>query len=303
VTAQEDAHRSLRAGSRSFALAGRLLPRAARDDASVVYAWCRRADDLVDEVPPAEAAGNVARLRAELSAIYAGRPQRDPLLAAFQRVVTRHQIPRAHPEGLLAGMAMDARPAPIVFGSWAELRRYCHCAAGTVGLMMSRVLGVTDDRAAADAAALGAAMQLTNIARDVGEDWARGRLYLPPEAFPAGAPALRPGTPMTDEVAALLAAAVPGLLAAAAPLYDRGDRGIAVLPLRPAIAIRAARLIYAAIGACAATRAFDPRAPRAVVSRWRKWWLVVRAVAGVTTARLVRPRARPAPIPEAPLRP
>jgi phytoene synthase len=281
-------HAALAAGSQSFALAGKLLPRACRDDAAVVYAYCRRADDLIDEAPaPAAAARGLTQLRRELDDIVAGRPQADPVLAAFAHVMHRRAIPRVHVDELIAGFAMDvaADPdAPIVYETWADLLLYCYRVAGTVGLMMCHVMGADDPRAARPAAALGMAMQLTNIARDVAEDWPRGRRYIPGQALPAGAD-LRPGGQLSPATATRLSLAVPALLAAAAPLYRLGDTGLRHLDLRSAMAVRAARLIYGGIGEVIARRGHDITAGRARVSRARKIWLAVRAFTEVTADR------------------
>jgi phytoene synthase len=279
---------ALKAGSQSFALAGKLLPRACRDDAAVVYAYCRRADDLIDEAPaPAAAAHAVAQLRRELDDMVAGRPQADVVLSAFAHVMHRRAIPRIHVDDLIAGFAMDVggnAGAPIVYESWADLLLYCYRVAGTVGLMMCHVMGTDDPRAARPAAALGMAMQLTNIARDVAEDWGRGRLYIPRAALPPDAD-LVPGTPLSPAAAARLSLAVPALLDAAARLYRWGDAGLGCLDLRSAMAVRAARLIYSGIGDVIARRGHNVTAGRARVSRSRKVWLALRAFTRVAADR------------------
>jgi phytoene synthase len=287
VTGTEQARRMLAVGSKSFALAGKILPRGCRDDAAVVYAYCRRADDLVDEATPGTEPQAVALLQRELAAIYAGHPQAHPVLAAFQEVVSRRRIPHQYPAELIEGFAMDARPRPIVYQSWEELRLYCFRVAGTVGLMMCHVMDMTDPRVLPDAASLGMAMQLTNIARDVADDWELGRVYVP-------AVLLRPPVP-GDRSGQVLAfkEALPALLASAEELYRAGDRGLEALSIRCAIAVRAARLVYAAIGEKVAARGCDVTAPRAVISRPRKLWLLARAAVGVLVRRLrSRPRRR-----------
>lgn len=273
------ARATLASGSKSFALAGKLLPRSVRDDAAAIYAFCRRADDLVDEVPPVVAPAMVARLQRELDEVFAGRPQSDPALRAFQEVALRRGLPEQHPRELIAGFAMDAAPAPIVYRTWEELDLYCFRVAGTVGLMMAHLMGVRDPGPLQDAADLGKAMQLTNICRDVAEDWARGRLYVPRELLPAdSAPDLLPGEPMSPRARTVLSAAIPRLLTVADELYRRGDHGLPALDLRSAVAIRAARLIYSAIGDRLAARGHDVGAGRAVVSTPRKLWLAGRAL-------------------------
>jgi phytoene synthase len=282
-TGVAEARAALAVGSKSFALVGKLLPQGVRDDAAVVYAYCRRADDLIDDAPsPAVAATALARLRQELAALYAGVPQREPRLTAFQEVVLRRQIPREVVDELLEGFAMDARATPIVYETWEQLRLYCFRVAGTVGLMMCRVMGVQDPRAHEHAAALGMAMQLTNIARDVSEDWQRGRLYLPRELL---AVPLVPGGALTPEATAALNRGLPVLLAAAEPLYRRGDAGLPALDTRSAIAVRAARLIYSAIGAVLKARRHDVTGPRAVVPRWRKLLFALAAAGEILFAR------------------
>ena len=269
---------SIATHSKSFSLASRLLPESLRDETAAVYAYCRRADDLIDEPssrPPSEI---IEGLRAELVSVYAGGEQSEPELRLFQQVVNRYDIPRDYPEELLAGMAMDATDA--VYDDLEQLLLYCFRVAGTVGLMMSYVLGVRDTAALRHAAHLGMAMQLTNICRDVREDWHRGRLYLPTTLLrEAGAPTLRErlGEPLPSNAREPLARVVRALLAHAGTLYDSGEAGVPYLPFRAAVAVRTARLVYADIGRVILARGGDPFAPRAVVSTSRKVALSLRA--------------------------
>jgi phytoene synthase len=262
--------------SKSFAFAGRLLPAWCRDDAAALYAWCRRCDDAVDGPRDAVArAAAVERLRAELARIYDAGNESDPVLAGFQAVVRRHAIPRHYPGDLVDGMAMDV--GAVRYRTFDELLLYCYRAAGTVGLMMAQIMGVRDSSASRRAADLGIAMQLTNICRDVAEDAARDRIYLPADILEA---CRRPGDPEGE-----VARAVAELLRRADDFYTSADAGLPALPLRCAIGIRAARLIYAEIGRVIARRQFDTRAGRAVVSRGRKTWLALRALFGTLWAR------------------
>ncbi|HEX4384592.1 MAG TPA: phytoene/squalene synthase family protein [Myxococcales bacterium] len=247
--------------SKSFALAARLLPPGVGDDAAVVYAWCRRADDLIDEGPADDTA--LGRLHEELASIYAGRPQPEPQLAAFQEVALRRAIPRAYLEELLEGMAMDVRGT--AYRTLPELLLYCHRVAGTVGLMMCHVMGVRDSWALPRAAHLGLAMQLTNIARDVQEDAARGRTYLPASLLGAG------------DLKARAEPAVRALLAEADRFYASADQAIPFLDFRCGLAVRTARLVYAEIGRRVEAQGCDVTAGRAVVSGPRKLLLVLKA--------------------------
>jgi phytoene synthase len=274
VNAVGEAHNTLAVHSRSFALAGRLLPRALRDEAAVIYAWCRRGDDAIDRAPPSMRPQALARLRADLDELYAPEPAADPLTAAFQQVVRRHQIPRRWPEELIEGFAMDV--ARRRYRTLSDLLLYCYRVAGTVGLMMARLMGVRDPAVLRQAIDLGMAMQLTNICRDVVEDWQDGRLYLPLDLIGGRDPAA-----LDREIAAR---ATRSLLGTADGLYRSGDAGLRALPFRCAVAIRTARLVYSAIGGVIARRRFDVQTGRAVVPGWRKALLamtaLVREVAG-----------------------
>lgn len=284
----------LAAKSKSFALAGRLLGPRERDRAAVVYAFCRRADDAIDLAPAGQRTGDtLARLAAELDAIVRGDPTGDPVLDAFGQVTRECAIPRAYPDELLAGLAMDAGGHRYVTA--VDLLRYCYRVAGTVGLMMCHVLGLADDRALVPAVHLGIAMQLTNISRDVNEDWCMGRLYVPAELVEAhGGPAdldRHLGRPLPPAAAPALARAVAALLALADRYYASADRGLIDLPWRAALAIRTARLCYAAIGERVRAQGCDPLAGRAVVPGRTKLALAGRATAASATeipARLGR---------------
>lgn len=262
--------------SKSFFLSSLLLPSRVRAASWALYAFCRRADDAVDE----ERAGGMARveaLRARLERVYAGRADDDAIDRAFAAVVERHAIPRALPEALLAGMEMDARGTR--YASDDELLLYCFRVAATVGLMMTRVMGASDDVAYLRAADLGVAMQLTNIARDVGEDERRGRVYLP--------------AALLDQARADRRAAVRAILARAGQHYRAADRGVPLLPRDCRFAIASARNIYSAIGDAIARNGYDSLSQRAYVSLPRKLWLVARAL----PARFASPRAAQAPGP------
>lgn len=284
--------------SKSFALASKLLPAKVRDDAVVLYAYCRRVDDAIDESAPAEQPLTLIRLRAELDALYSGAPQPDPLLAALQDVIDDRAIPRFCFEDLLAGMEMDVRG--VRYETRAQLHLYCYRVAGTVGLMMCHVMGATGPAALAHGKDLGIAMQLTNIARDVLEDWQRARLYLPADVLAAsGAPELTPGRPFPQSAAPAVARATEALLREADALYASGDRGLRYLPFRCAAAVYTARLVYASIGTVLRRRGCDPLAGRAVVPKAHKLALALRAVIAVAFAAAVSACAHaPAPASE-----
>jgi len=274
--------------SRSFALASKLLPASVRRDALVLYAYCRRADDAVDLAPREAQPAALVALRAELDAVYAesaGAPlaedtraaaERDPITRAFAEVVRRHQIPRDYPQALIAGMEMDV--AGMRYQRWADVQRYSYCVAGTVGRMMCHVMGVSDERALQHAEDLGIAMQLTNICRDVLEDWQHGRLYLPAdvlERYGAGDVAGALGGPLPEHAG--LALAIEHVLDRADEFYRSGDAGLRYLSPRCRLAIRTARLVYSSIGDELRARGCDPRVGRVFVTTPRKLALAARA--------------------------
>ncbi len=291
--------------SKSFALAARLLPAECRNDVAVVYAWCRLCDDAVDRAPPSEQRAALEVLRAQLDAVYLGVPQTDAVLAAFQHVVNSRQIPKLYPLELLAGMEMDATGAR--YEELDDLLLYCHRVAGIVGLMMCHVMGLQDPAARRNAAHLGIAMQLTNICRDVAEDWGLGRLYLPRALLlSAGATEGIPGTPLRGSAPdprsrPVFARAVRELLELADGFYRSGDRGLPSLSFGCAVSVRAARLVYSAIGARLAKQGYDALAGRAYTSKWLKLWLVLRALATevVLAPHRLRHRFEPVPLPPA----
>lgn len=268
---------SISAHSKSFALASSLLPVEVRDDVAVLYAFCRRVDDAIDLAPEGAAASALEGLRCELASMYAGETQRDVTLAAMQAVAARRRIPYEYPEALLDGMAMDV--AGVRYGTVEDLLLYGHRVAGVVGLMMCHVLGVRRVEALPRAAHLGLAMQLTNVCRDVAEDWRRGRLYLPAELLGDAAPLLgRPGRELPPAAHAAIREAVRTLLDTAEGFYRSADIGVRDLSPRCGVAVRAARRIYSAIGDRLAARGHDPLLGRVVVTAPSKLTLVVGAI-------------------------
>lgn len=275
----------LAAGSKSFHAASLLLPRRMRLPAAAVYAFCRVADDAIDEADPAAggAAAALAGLRQRLDRIYSADPGADPVDRAFHAVATAYGIPRAVPEALLEGFHWDATGRD--YRTIDEVRAYGVRVASTVGLMMTCLMRPRDPRwdlatVHARACDLGVAMQLTNIARDVGEDARRGRVYLPLEWL--AEEGLDPRALRDDpRPSPALARVVERLLAEADRLYARADAGVAMLPWDVRVAIRAARLIYAEIGAVIRRRGGDSVTGRAVTSRGRKAWLALRSLGAV----------------------
>lgn len=283
--------------SKSFNLASKLLPRYCRDHAAVVYAWCRRADDAVDFSTGSEQLNALTQLREELKSIYAGAAQSEVTLRAFQQVVQHCAIPIQYPDDLLKGMQMDVEN--YRYQSLDDILLYSYRVASTVGLMMSHVMGVSAAGALRHAAHLGLGMQLTNICRDVLEDWQRQRLYLPNELLARyGSPDLGKhlGKNLPEHGRLACRSALQDLLRLAARYYASGDDGLPYLSARCAISVGAARRVYSAIGSQIAEQSYDVLAPRAVVPRRKKLILCGAAVLRTLSDYLVRGRRRFEPV-------
>ena len=269
----------IRSGSRSFFAASRLLPVEVREGAIALYAFCRLADDAIDG--QGAAVGDVATLRRRLELAYAGQPL--PLAAdrALAETVRQFAVPRELPEALLEGLAWDA--AGRRFEDLEQVTAYAVRVAGSVGAMMACLMGMRSAAAIARACDLGVAMQLTNIARDVGEDARAGRLYLPLAWLrEAGIDPQR--WLERPQFSTAVGRVVARLLAHADGLYARAATGIALLPRDCRASIRAARLIYAEIGRELARSGLNSVDARAVVSTRRKLLLIGRALLGSTAA-------------------
>lgn len=266
----EHCREAIRHGSLSFHAASKLLPAKVRDPALALYAFCRLADDEVDEGD--YQTGAVFRLQERLDAAYASRPKNAPEDRAFAAIVEDFEMPRALPEALLEGLAWDA--AERRYDTLSGVRDYSARVASAVGAMMCVLMRVRDPDALARACDLGVAMQLTNIARDVGEDARMGRIYLPLDWLrEAGIDPInfvRDPLP-TGEVRRM----VKRLLAEAERLYLRSEAGINVLPMQARTGIWAARLIYAGIGKEVRRQGYDSISMRAHTSTSQKLgWLM-----------------------------
>lgn len=276
---------AVRQGSLSFHAASLLLAPALRQRAHALYAFCRLADDAVDNADPrvpGAAATALDGLRERLEAVYAGRPYPQAADRALCETVLACGIPRTVFEALLDGLQWDAEGRQPL--DLPGVHAYAARVAGTVGIMMSLIMGVRDAQVLARACDLGVAMQLTNIARDVGEDARSARLYLPRDwlaeaGIDAEAWLRRP------RFCPALGAVVARLLAEAERLYRRAESGIVQLPAGCRPGIMAARFLYAEIGAQVQRNGLDSVAVRAVVPLGRKSLLAARAALAVVPGR------------------
>ena len=262
----------MRGGSKTFFAASRLLPSRVRGPAIALYAFCRVADDAIDFSDDRVTA--LAALNERLRRVYAGDPMAYEPDRALAAVVREFDLPLELVAALLEGFEWDAEGRR--YETIEDLQAYGARVAGSVGAMMAVVMRTRSEQALARACDLGVAMQLTNIARDVGEDARFGRLYLPlawmreaglePDAWLAN--------PVFDSK---IASVIDRLIKAADVLYQRSEHGIGQLPRDCRPAIRAARLVYAEIGRELEKAGLDSINHRAVVSGKRKLALLARA--------------------------
>lgn len=273
---------------RSFWMAAQLIPQPQRAQVAGVYAFCRYTDDLVDHAtcPLPELMCVVDEWETLARAAYNGCRTDVPLLDAVIGTMPRQGVPFAYVEGLMRGMRADVVGAR--FATFDHLERYCHNVASVVGLWLTELFGVHDQWTLDRADRLGVAMQLTNIMRDVGEDWDRGRLYLPQSLLDAHGVSdrliaeLRHGrAPIPSSFAAVLEA----LMGEADKRYADASEAIANLPafFRPSVAV--ASRVYAGIHDAIRANGYDSLRRRAVPSDAAKLSLARAALDGMAAKR------------------
>ena len=304
-----EARRSIARGSRSFAAASRLFDRETRERAWLLYAWCRRCDDIADEQdhgramaggamqdgagtkdPDEAARDRLTGIRVLTARALDGQPTAEPAFDALGQVAQEAGLTPDLVEDVIEGFALDAagwRPRTEL-----DLMRYCYHVAGAVGVMMARVMGVPaqDSETLDRACDMGLAFQLNNIARDLGEDDAAGRCYLPVEWLAeAGIP---PGQHMKPRFRPQLVAMVARLLDLAEEHEAAARQGARALRFRQRWAVLAAANIYGAIG-----RAVRARGERAWDHRVRTTALAKLGHMLGALREALRPQAEPAAMP------
>lgn len=300
----QHAEAAIASGSRSFATAARLFDADTRRSVQMLYAWCRHCDDVVDgqthgrgqtRQDPAAAAARVESLSTQTAWALAG--MRGALPAPFlavAEVARRHRIPHRLLFEHLSGYRMDAQGRR--YAALGDTLDYCWHVAGVVGVMLALVMGRRDDATLDRAAHLGLAFQLTNIARDVLDDHAAGRVYLPAQWL--AEEGLAASTLADVHHRPAVARVARRLVQAAEPYYHSAGDGIAQLPLRSAWAVAAARGLYREIGQRVKWRGAAAWDQRVHAPRHRQ---LLHLLAGGLTAVASRWRPPPAgPLPEVP---
>lgn len=235
---------TLSAGSKTFRLASRLLPPDALGWGAIVYRFCRRVDDAVDEAAsPADASSALSTLRAELD----GAATADAPMQLFAQFCSADPVLRGAALALLEGVASDLTPAR--FESDDELLRYAYGVAGTVGLMMCGVIGVREPAAHPHAIDLGVAMQLTNICRDIADDAALDRRYLPAARLRAAGIQVASGEiAIHPRDSGAIAAILRQVLDLAECYYESAENGMRYIPWKTRVAMVVAARLYRQIG-------------------------------------------------------
>lgn len=258
--------------SKTFYQGSLLYPVGQREAVWAVYAACRLGDDIVDDLPAHEAVPALQRWWEEVEAAYAGQPAASPMSQALAWAVARYPVPHEAFAELHAGFQMDLRGEQ--YHTLDDLSLYCRRVAGVVGFMIAPIGGYQGGECTLSAAlALGQAMQLTNILRDVGEDLRRGRLYLPSELmreFGVDIENLRAGR-ITPEYQRLMA----HLVGLARQGYAEGAAGIPQLHGQARYGVAVAAKLYAGILDELEANSYDNLSRRAVVSGPRKLWLTL----------------------------
>ena len=265
-----------RAEARNFHYGIRLLPARKRAAMSAVYAFARRADDVGDgDAPRAEKLAALAALRERV--VRGARPAGDPVLVGLAWARREFDLPEAALLDLLDGIESDVRW--MAYGTWPDLERYCRRVAGSVGRLSVAVFGARD-RDAADRLAddLGVAMQLTNVLRDVREDLAVGRCYLPAEDLRRAGIDGDPGTASPKALAAVLR--LEG--ERADRWFRRGLRLLPLLDARSAACVSAMAGIYRRILRRLVASPEEALAARVSLPAWEKAWVAARSLAGAS---------------------
>ena len=293
-------HRAQRSHSKTYYFSTRLFPPEVRPHVYALYAFMRYADEIVDNpgrTTPDEQLSALEAFEEETLAAVAGERVPNPVLRAYANTVRERGIQQEDIAAFMKSMKMDTHV--FRYPTYEDLAVYTYGSAAVVGLMMCRTIGVADGTADVHAETLGVAMQLTNFLRDLSEDWARGRVYVPLEdleRFGYGEEEL--GAGVVDERFVELMRFEIGRTRR---LYALADGGMSYIPRSRRYPVVVARELYAAILDRIEAQGYDVFARRAETSKLSKLRVAARCAARdpgdiMARGRLVR-RARIATAP------
>jgi squalene synthase HpnD len=272
VTDQPTTDADKRASGSSFYAAMRIMPKAQREAMFEIYSFCRLVDDIADDGGPKDLRlEQLQRWRTDIDALYAGTAP--PQLRALARCARVYNLQRDDFIAVIDGMEMDV-VADILAPDFATLDLYCDRVASAVGRLSVRVFGMKKEAGLALAYHLGRALQLTNILRDIDEDAAIGRLYLPREAL------VEAGIATTDPAAAMES---PAIGQACAPVVARAQshfaQAEAIMSANPRRAVRTPRIMAAAYRIYLdrmIARGWQAPRERVRLKRWQFLWILLR---------------------------
>jgi len=290
----------IKQGSKSFAAAAKIFDTETRENAYMLYAWCRHCDDVIDnqelgfgsKPQSAETTQTILdELKLKTEAAIRGEQSEDPVFEGLRYVLAHNEIPGRYALELLDGFAMDA--GEHRYQTLEDTLQYCYYVAGVVGIMMAYVMGTRDPAALQRATDLGIAFQLTNISRDVREDAEIGRVYLPEEWLTEA------GIPVDDLLnpcyAKALTCVIDRLLNEADKYYASANEGLRSLGFRSAWAVAAARGVYRAIGDTVRDRGVRALQERVIVRKRRKLLGVAEGMLDAARASLFEKHRHPEP--------
>lgn len=258
-----------RESSKTFFMASSLLPSSKRRAARALYAFCRISDDLVDLPQSVDPTGTLDAWRQQVNFGVSTTELPNAARAvslAWADARRAYRVPYGYVNQLIDGLALDLQTTR--YETFSDLARYCYGVACTVGLMSMHITGYSGREAIRYAIRLGVALQLTNILRDIGEDWQAGRLYLPREdlaAFGLNETYLEEGR-IDDRWRAFMRFQI----ARARRLYEESLAGVALLHRDGRFAIGAAGELYRGILSSIEANDYDVFTRRAALSKWGK---------------------------------
>jgi phytoene synthase len=261
--------------SKSFYLASQLLPEEKRSAVRALYAFCRTVDDIVDENNVDEREAYLDYWRGVVqSASFSGD---DLVAAAWTDTLVRYHIPRHYALQLIDGVNRDMTQTR--YQTFEELATYCYGVASTVGLMSMYIVGFSSNDAVPYAIKLGVALQMTNILRDVGEDFRSGRVYLPREELALYG--IRESDMAAGRVTDAWQLFMKFQIERTRQLYEEAWPGVKMLEREGQLAIGAAAVFYQGILDAIEANDYDNFSKRASLSAWKKlsrvpalWWKV-----------------------------
>jgi phytoene synthase len=279
-------------GSKSFAAAAKFFDAQTRENAYMLYAWCRYCDDVIDNQElgfngrpqnPETTQQALIKLHEKTRGAIDNKPSDETVFEGLRYVLQHNRIPERYPLELLEGFAMDA--AGHEYRTFEDTLQYCYYVAGVVGIMMTYIMGTRDPEVLQRAADLGIAFQLTNISRDVLDDAEIGRVYLPGEWLAeAGIPADEISHP---QHASALAGVVARLLNEADRYYASANEGLRALGFRSAWAVAAACVVYRTIGDLVRERGESAWQDRVVVENSKKILGIAEGMLDATRATFI----------------